>query len=165
MHQVGRQTDERGFVMSSPLAVMTAGVVLLVGAAYFVTKPAEKVEVHLTTTTAPTPPPTVAPQQVIKPKHTQPVVDRKGTYVVVFNNSGISGLAGRAAGELAAAGWNVVGSDNWYGTIPASTVYYPESFKRQAQLLAKDLRVERLKPAVDPMQRDRLTVILTPDFG
>jgi hypothetical protein len=151
-------------VMSSPLALISASVVLLAGAAYFVTQPTDKVEVHLTTTTAE--PPKVAPRTTIEPKRAVPVVvNRKDTYVVVFNNSGISGLAARAAEGLAGAGWNVVGSDNWYGTIPASTVYYPESFKPEAELLAKDLQIERLKPAVDPMQGDRLTVILTPDFG
>ena len=31
---------------------------------------------------------------------------------------------GRAA-QATAAGWQVVGADNWYGTIPATTVYYP----------------------------------------
>ncbi len=30
----------------------------------------------------------------------------------------ISGLAGRVAERATAVGWSVVGSDNWYGTIP-----------------------------------------------
>ena len=50
---------------------------------------------------------------------------RGGTYVEVYNNSGISGLAGTTAARAQGAGWQVVGSDNWYGTIPASTVYFP----------------------------------------
>ena len=60
-------------------------------------------------------------------------------------------------------GWQVVGEDNWYGAIPASTVYYPERLKKAAQLLALDLGIDRVLPAVDPMQMDRLTVILTAD--
>ena len=121
------------------------------------------VKVHL----AAAPPPqtvVIAPQTTIVRKNRPPVVHRKDTYVVVFNNSVVTGLAGRTSARLSGAGWDVVGSDNWYGTIPASTVYYPAKLKPQARLLAKDLGIERIKPAIDPMQMDRLTVILTSDF-
>jgi hypothetical protein len=150
--------DQRGFVMSSPLALMSAGVVLLAGVGYFVTAPAKPTEVQLTAA-----PQQVEPQVTFERDRTLPVVRRGSTYVVVFNNSGVTGLAGRTSRRLAGAGWNVVGSDNWYGTIPSTTVYYPAKLKAQAQLLAEDLGVERLKPAIDPMQMDRLTVILTSD--
>ena len=82
-------------------------------------------------------------------------------YVEVYNNSSISGLAAQTASELQDAGWNVVGTDNWYGNIPATTVYYPERLREQARLLARDLGVDRVLPAVAPMRFDRLTVILT----
>ncbi len=84
-------------------------------------------------------------------------------YVEVYNNSGISGLAGSKASQISGAGWQVVGSDNWYGTIPASTVYYPERLAAAAKLLARDLGIERMRPAISPMRFDRLTVILTAD--
>jgi hypothetical protein len=58
----------------------------------------------------------------------------------------------------------VVGTDNWYGTVDATTVYYPPRLKAAATLLAADLRIARLKPAIDPMRPDRLTVILTGDY-
>ena len=57
----------------------------------------------------------------------------------------------------------MVGSDNWYGTIPASTVYYPPRLTEAGRLLALDLGIQRRQPAVDPMRMDRLTVILTDD--
>jgi hypothetical protein len=60
-------------------------------------------------------------------------------------------------------GWNVVGSDNWYGTIPATTVYFPPRLAAEAKQLALDLGISRRQPAVDPMRMDRLTVILTAD--
>jgi LytR cell envelope-related transcriptional attenuator len=69
------------------------------------------------------------------------------------------------AGRAQAIGWNVVGSDNWYGTIDTSTVYYPAKLKAAAQLLGKDLGIDRLKAAIDPMRGDRLTVILTGEVG
>jgi hypothetical protein len=65
------------------------------------------------------------------------------------------------AAQASQIGWQVVGSDNWYGTIPASTVYYPQRLERAGKLLALDLGIQRTAPAVDPMRLDRLTVILT----
>ncbi|HET6626316.1 MAG TPA: LytR C-terminal domain-containing protein, partial [Nocardioidaceae bacterium] len=90
---------------------------------------------------------------------------RGDVFVEVYNNSGISGLAGSTAERISGAGWQVVGSDNWYGTIPASTVYYPDRLQAEAKLLGKDLGIKRLKPAISPMRLDRLTVILTSDYS
>lgn len=58
-----------------------------------------------------------------------------------------------------------MGSDNWRGTIPATTVYYPPRLERAAKQLGKDLGIKRLMPAVEPMRFDRLTLILTPDYA
>jgi hypothetical protein len=119
------------------------------------------------TTPAPTSTPSsTAPAPVQKKKQPKkPAVRRGGTYVEVYNNSGISGLAGTTAARAQGAGWEVVGSDNWYGTIPASTVYYPVRLHAQARLLGKDLGIDRLKPSIAPMRGDRLTVILTRDYS
>ncbi|MBA2574074.1 MAG: LytR C-terminal domain-containing protein [Actinomycetota bacterium] len=81
--------------------------------------------------------------------------------VEVYNNSGISGLAADKAAVLQGAGWNVAATDNWYGDIPESTVYYPDGLRTDAEKLTKTLGVERLQPAVSPMSFDRLTVIFT----
>jgi hypothetical protein len=82
-------------------------------------------------------------------------------FVEVYNNSGITGLAADTAQALDQAGWNVTATDNWYGNIPDNTVYYPDELRPQARQLAKTLDITRLRPAVSPMQFDRLTVILT----
>ena len=81
-------------------------------------------------------------------------------FVEVYNNSGVSGLAAETAQVLERAGWNVAATDNWYGNIPANTVYYPDALHSQAKKLAKVLHITRIRPAVSPMQFDRLTVIL-----
>lgn len=81
--------------------------------------------------------------------------------VEVYNNSGVSGLAAQKASLLESAGWNVAATDNWYGDIPSNTVYYPSQLHADARKLAKVLGVVRLRPAVAPMQFDRLTVIFT----
>jgi hypothetical protein len=83
------------------------------------------------------------------------------TLVDVYNNSGISGLAAQTAARLSGAGWNVAATDNWYGDIPADTVYFPRRLRGDAVALAKTLHIDRLHRAVAPMQFDRLTVILT----
>ena len=88
-------------------------------------------------------------------------IDRSAVLVEVYNNSTISGLAGRTADDARSVGWNVVGVDNWHGTIPESTVYYPDGMEADAETLADDLGISRLNPAVEPMRFDRLTVILT----
>jgi hypothetical protein len=85
--------------------------------------------------------------------------------VEVFNNSGIDGLAGSVASRAQGAGWQVVGADNWYGTISTSTIYYPGRLRKAAALLGKDLGIKRVKPLIAPMQGDRLTVILTADYA
>ncbi len=104
---------------------------------------------------APSAAPTLAPKPVIK----------KGqTFVEVYNNSNVRGLAGKIAKRASDNGWNVVGSDNWYGTVSASTVYAPPRLQPAARALAKDLGVGRVKPAVAPMKFDRLTVVLTGDY-
>jgi LytR cell envelope-related transcriptional attenuator len=81
--------------------------------------------------------------------------------VELFNNSSVSGLAAHKAILLEGAGWNVAATDNWYGTVPATTVYYPPRLRAEARHLAKTLGGVRMRPAVAPMQFDRLTVIFT----
>ena len=102
------------------------------------------------------------PREGRKPRRERPA--KPSAYVEVFNNSGITGLADLTAGELSGAGWEVVGTDNWYGDIPATTVYYPPRLKGQASLLADEVGATRIRPAVEPMRFDRLTLILTGDL-
>jgi hypothetical protein len=81
--------------------------------------------------------------------------------VDVYNNAGVAGLAASTGAELRALGWTVGIEDNWYGTIPKSTVYYPAVLADEAKVLAKDLGIPRTRPATSPMSFERLTVILT----
>jgi hypothetical protein len=113
--------------------------------------------------TSPTrPSPTIQPQQPAH-HHTQAQLGAqdRDSYVEVYNNSTIKGLAARTAAALQDVGWQVVATDNWYGNIPSNTVYYPAKLKSQANLLAKDLGIARTHPAVEPMRFDRLTLVLT----
>jgi hypothetical protein len=162
--------DERGVVFPSPVVILSVIAVAMAGIAFVATRGGEPTEREITTISRsespsttpeadPTDPTTTAAPEPTKPA--KPAIDRSKVYVEVYNNSNVTGLAGRVAAEASNAGWQVVGSDNWYGTIPASTVYFPERLRAEARLLALDLGIERTAPAVDPMRFDRLTVILT----
>ncbi|CAM3353782.1 LytR C-terminal domain-containing protein [Nocardioides dubius] len=158
--------NEAGVALPSPVVALSVVAVAMAAVAFVVTKDDDNpaaVNVAQEPTSTPTAEPTTTPQP--PKKKAKPAVKRGEVYVEVYNNSNIAGLAGRVAGRVDGAGWKVVGSDNWRGSIPASTIYYPERLERAAKLLSKDLGVKRLKPAVAPMRLDRLTVILTPDYA
>jgi hypothetical protein len=161
----GRVRDERGVVIPSRVMLVAIVAVAIAGAAFVATRPDPAQSAHVvaakespTATATPSPSVTPTPKKHTPPK---PAVKRSDVYVEVFNNSGISGLAGRTSSKAQGVGWKVVGSDNWYGTIPASTVYYPPRLTKAGHQLALDLGIHRVMPAVNPMHLDRLTVILT----
>jgi hypothetical protein len=165
---MGRSRDERGIALPSPVAALSLAAVLLAGVAFVATTEDQGTTPEAAVPVVAEPEPTsTAPEPVLekKPRPRRPTVDRGEVYVEVYNNSGVSGLAGATARNIGGAGWQVVGSDNWYGTIPQSTVYYPERLRVAARTLARDLGIERLKPAIAPMRFDRLTVILTADYA
>ena len=89
-------------------------------------------------------------------------VDRAKVSVEVYNQSNVVGLAGDVAAKATTVGWNVVGEDNWMGSVPENTVYYPGGMKREGQQLADDLGIKRTHLSVEgSMKGDRLTVVLT----
>ena len=144
--------------LGSLALVVTAGVGLVAVSAY-----ANRDDSTPATAAGPTAVPTqTTPAPAVpapKPRKQTDVVP--DTLVEVYNNSGIAGLAADKSAFLQGAGWKVAGADNWYGDIAASTVYYPAGLKTDAKQLAEVLHIKRLKPAVAPMQFDRLTVIFT----
>jgi hypothetical protein len=175
-----RGPDQRGVLLSSPVALLSAAAIVLAGAAFVVTdgsrdagataasagaRPAGSPSGSARARASAAPTATAVRPVIRHRKPPKPVVRRGETYVEVYNNSGISGLAGSTAARAQGAGWQVVGSDNWYGTIPASTVYYPPRLHAAARLLGRDLGISRLRPAIAPMRGDRLTVILTGDYS
>jgi len=143
-------------MMLSIVAVVMAGV------AFFATRGDEPTEREIATVAQPTPaatPTTTAPAAP-PAKQPKPVV-RKKVMVEVFNNTPTKGLAAQVGDKVAHVGWQVVGADNWYGSVPTTTVYYPAKLKREGKQLALDLGIKRTAKAVDPMKLDRLTIILT----
>ncbi|MEQ6900222.1 LytR C-terminal domain-containing protein [Nocardioides sp. YIM 152588] len=186
-----RRRDQRGAVLPSPVVLLSIVAVAVAAVAFVATRDVEPTEREITTVSdeASTTPgaessaePSAAPgddatddatdaatdaaaeKPSEKPtKKPKPQVKRGEVGVVVFNNSGITGLAGEVGARASAAGWSFVAADNWYGTVVATTVYYPPGMKEAAKLLALDLGIQRVVPA-DPgsdMSISNLTIILT----
>ena len=155
-----------GVVFPSPVVILSVIAVAMAAIAFVATRGGEPTEREIATpvrqessaTASPTP---VEPTKTKKPK---PAIKRAKVFVEVYNNSGISGLAGQVGGQATAVGWQVVGTDNWYGNIPTNTVYYPQRLKAAAKQLALDLGIARTAPADGAMKLDRLTVILTAEL-
>lgn len=174
--------DQRGVALPSPVVLLSIVAVAMAAVAYLFTQgsPPTEREVAIvsrdeTPSASPSPARTPAPAQTLTPrpsatpepekKKAPPPVKRGETFVVVFNNSGITGLAGQVGGTVSEAGWQVVGTDNWYGSVPGTTVYFPQPLERAGKQLALDLGVDRVLPAADGMGTDRLTLILTAPLG
>jgi hypothetical protein len=166
-----RIRNQRGVAFPSPVAMLSVVAVAMAGIAYVATRGEEPTEREVTTVSRAADPeaappevePSGKPEKAEKIREKKPEVVRGDVYVEVYNNSGITGLAGRYAERAGDVGWQVVGEDNWMGTIPASTVYYPARLEAAAEQLALDLGVDRTMPAVGEMRLDRLTVVLTAD--
>lgn len=164
-----RRRDERGLVLPTRLMVFSISAVALAGLLFLATQPENDPDLAAPAAVAkPDPAPTTAaPTEVATPtptKPARPAVKRGQVYVEVYNNSNITGLAGKTGTRALNVGWKVVGTDNWYGTVDSSTVYYGPRLKAAGALLARDLGIDKVKPAVAPMRFDRLTVILTGDY-
>ena len=167
--RVERRRDERGLVLPTRLMVFSISAVVVAGLAFVATQPDNGPDVASPAALSePKPTPTAVTSTPVTPsatpRSTKPAVRRGAVYVVVFNNSNVKGLAGKTATRAQRAGWNVVATDNWYGTVDSTAVYYPPRLKAAAEELGFDLGIKRIKPSQEPMQFDRLTVILTDDY-
>lgn len=169
--------DQRGAVLPSPVVWLSIVAVVVAAIAFVTTRDADQKEREITTssstneetsdTSTPSddeesesddPTETTTPDE---PKKTKPPVERSEVGVVVFNNTSISGLAAETLARVQEIGWNGLAADDWYGTIPATTVYFPPGMRDAAQKLALDLGIQRLIPADAAMSETNLTVILT----
>ena len=185
-HHRPSRRDQRGAVLPSPVVWLSMVAIVLAAVAFVTTRGDEPQEREVTTASSSTSSSTSAGDEASspatqtpsdddetatdepsdtatpdEPKKTKPPVERADHGVVVFNNTTISGLAGEVLGKVGEIGWNPVAADNWYGTIPATTVYFPAGQRDAAQKLALDLGIQRLVPADPAMSDTNLTVILT----
>lgn len=130
----------------------------------------------VSTTAAPTTPTTPAPapsssEEAAEPEETTPEPEEttpepepevtRSARVSVLNNTGVTGAARVFSAKVTGAGWALSGVGNWSGSIDGNTVYYPAGLQDQAQLLAEDVDIQRVRPSIAPMRMDRLTIILS----
>ena len=80
--------------------------------------------------------------------------------VSVLNATRTPGLAAQVSGQVSAAGWTVAATGNWAGGATQTAVHYPPGREAEAQLLADDLGIAAVAPAVQGMNTERLTVLL-----
>lgn len=172
-----RRRHQRGAVLTSPVVLLSVVAVALAAIAFVVTRSDAPAERDISASKAAAEPsssapastpsgsgtPSAAPSSSAPPKPTPKPVVRADHSVVVFNNTQIKGLAGRVSATVEKAGWKVAGADNWYGTVPATTVYFPKGQRAVARQLALDLGVSRVRPADTggAMSSTNLTLILT----
>lgn len=176
--------DQRGAVLPSPVVLFSIVVLAVAAVAFLVTRggPADEREITQTAhestpgqTTSGAPSDdgsdaasdgssTATDEPTREPK---PPIQKDQVGVNVYNNTTTAGLAGEVLAKVDEIGWNGLIADNWYGSVPATTVYYPEGMKREGRQLALDLGVQRVLPAdVDSdMSTENLTVILTGSLG
>jgi hypothetical protein len=110
------------------------------------------------------PPSSPAPVTSSPPVTAKPGPDRPE--VVVLNQSGGTGLAGRVAERIREAGWTVNKTGNFNGTVSTTTVYYPSTMRGDALNLAKALPGNpRVKERFSNLSQTRLTIVLTDDYG
>ena len=155
---------QRSAVLPSPVVVLSIVAVAMALIAFVATRGGEPTEREVVAPAGQAQTPSAAPTTKApkpKPKPKPKPVERAKVYVEVYNNSGITGLAGTVAEQATGAGWQVVGTDNWYGNVPTNTVYFPPRLERAGKQLALDLGIGRTAPADGAMKLDRLTVILT----
>ena len=165
--------DQRGVVLPSPVVLLSIIAVALAAVTFFATRGEEPTEREVTPASQQqdaTPSDNESTEQSEEatpdePEKTPEPVVRSEVGVAVFNNTSISGLAAEVLARVDEVGWNGVAADNWYGTIPATTVYFPSGMRDAAQKLALDLGVQRLMPADEGMSDTNLTVILTGELG
>ncbi|NHC16033.1 LytR C-terminal domain-containing protein [Motilibacter deserti] len=120
----------------------------------------------------PSPTPTPTPSRTPRPTPTPPTPSSEGAgggdegelrdlQVVVLNQTGRNGLAAATASRLRAAGWTVAAVGNFRGTVPSTTVYYPDGAEAAARALAADLEgTDRVRPRFSTLSSTRLTVVL-----
>lgn len=103
--------------------------------------------------------PTASPEPTPSPSPT-PTVSRSDVAVSVLNATRTPGLAAQVSGRVSAAGWTVAATGNWAGGAAQTAVHYPPGREAEARLLADDLGIGAVVPAVQGMNTERLTVLL-----
>jgi hypothetical protein len=117
--------------------------------------------------------PTPSPKPSSKPHKTVPVAEPSATAkpavakapVTVLNNSRRTGLAHRAAAQVANGGWQIKQIGNFTGRIRISTVYYAPGQAAVAHKFAHQFSaVQRVLPRFRGLPGSGLTLVVTREW-
>lgn len=160
--------SQRGAVLPSGVVILSIVTVVVAALAFVLTRGDGPKEKDITPAASQSSPsasssPSSTDHAKAKPKKKPKPVQKDKVGVVVFNDTSITGLAGTVGEKVSSAGWDFVTADNWVGTVPATTVYFPHGMRPAARQLALDLGIQRIMPAdaASNMSTHYLTVILT----
>lgn len=96
--------------------------------------------------------PTTAPPELREP-------------VGIANQTSVAGLAEQAQQRLQEGGWEVPAVSDFNGTVPETTVYYPEGMQEAAEALAAQFpEIGRVQPTFEGLNPTRLVVVLADDY-
>jgi cytoskeletal protein RodZ len=122
-------------------------------------------------TTKPTSKPTAKPtskptaKPTAKPTTAPPPPVAVKAPLLVLNNSRIHGLAEVGEATFSKGGWTVVGTGNYSGRLPETTVFYSPGFNAAAQTLARQFpTITAIQPRPAGVPGSALTVVLTRYF-
>ena len=154
-----------GWFLTLTAAACVAGVIGLGWVVLFGSDESTPTGAAATSTPSPTstmtPSPTPSPSESPTPSPTpEPTVSRKDIDVTILNATRTRGLARQVSARVEKAGWTVRSVGNWRSGLAESAVHFPRGHKPEARLLAKDLGIDAVRPVVNGMRTDRLTVVL-----
>jgi hypothetical protein len=172
--------------MVPPLAAVSAIVIVIVlllvlnrpgqhttDAGPAVQSPGPSLPTSQSAATTPSAKPSLSPTPTPKPHRTAPVAEPSATAepkvtkvpVTVLNNSRRTGLAHRAAAQVASGGWPIRQIGNFTGRIRISTVYYAPGQADVARALAHQFpAVQRVLPRFRGLPGSGLTLVVTREW-
>ena len=120
----------------------------------------------------PDPDPTGDPTTDPSDEETEPADDTPVTAppdvreeVGIANQTSVNGLAEFAKERLEDGGWDVPAVSTFNGSVPETTVYYPEGMRDAAEALSAQFpEIGRIQPTFEGLNPNRLVVVLVQDY-
>lgn len=110
----------------------------------------------------PTPDPTGDTEPPDAPVTAPPQVREQ---VGIANQTSVDGLAESARKRLEAGGWEVPAVSSFHGSVPETTVYYPDGMRAAAEALSAQFpEIGRIQPTFEGLNPTRLVVVLVEDY-
>jgi hypothetical protein len=80
--------------------------------------------------------------------------------IVVLTQGTAPSSADAFIGTVEAGGWDVTGTAKFTGVVPSTTVYFPPGQEEAARELARQFRIDRVKPSFKGITKSKIAVIV-----